>query len=461
MDLEWASPKEVKAIAKMLGSTKLSAHDAAYLTYAIDALPHSSKDILKNLQSNALSTYRSGLLDWFDHALLQRANMVHFKGLNKVLSGFVQDIPDAVLTDGVPDVSKFKADWHFLNPDRLAMAGRKVVRVVKEDSVEAGLWEELRRSTKIPLLFDRRYKVWMLPFDDWTYDNKRLLAQLGFSIDRQRRWWYVTELTPKIKSFFDIGGKDQGSKLVPPSLDVLKEWYLKKWLPKNINRFKNLFENYIREAGSNLAFNFSVNNKGKVNATLSRGISKISDAIEELRLRYIGRQGREPWLEVMNYVIKLYSTPGSNALDIIDRMNNLEHSNGMFMERFPASVKSWYLKFLNAKFAAPTVSKLAKYIRDRDIRELITFLAFEPFMVPDYTDYREVEKEGPEYPGEDWLSKGYPYAPGRKKPTRDDPEVQKDLEELRSVGASEYIVREITNAMKELEAAAQCRRNNG
>jgi hypothetical protein len=430
LDLEYASPKEVKAIAKMLGGVKLSDHDAAYATYCINALPQSNRNLVDKLGKNALSTYRSALLSWFREALLQRANMVRVTGLNKVLSGFVKDVPKAVLTDGVPDVSKFKADWSFLNPDRLAMAGRKVAKVVKEDSIAAGLWQQVQRQTKQPLVFDRTYKLWVVPYSDWTYENKRMLVNLGFRVDRQQRWWYIRELTPRIKQVFDVGATAPSTSMTAPSLDELNQWYLKQWLPKNINRFKNLFENYIRDAGSTLTFDFSVSGNGVVNAKLTRGVRSLAKAIEELRLRYIGRQGREPWLEVMDYVIKLSKTRGDAAIHVIDRMNNLEHSNGMFMERFPASVKSWYLKFLNAKFSAPRVSDLAKYIRDRDIKELIIYLADEPLLIKQNVDYRYVEKEGPEDTGEDWLAKGYPYAPGAKRPKRDDPEVQKGLEDI-------------------------------
>lgn len=469
MDLDNASLKEVYAISNMMGSENFNAHDCAYASYCFDAL-----DVVKNssiadkLQRNVLATYRKSLLGWFKDALIERSNLIQVKGLGKTLSGFVQDVPNAVLTDGTPDVSKFKEDWSFLNADRLAMAGRKVVKVVKEDSIEAGMWEEDSFSVdEPPIYFSKTYKVWNIPYSDWTYQNKRLLSKFGFRIDRRMRWWYVSELTPRLKQMFDVNGKNQNVEvMIPPTRSELNDWYLKTWLPSNVVRFKKLFEGYVRESGSTLQFNFNVNTKGKVNVGLKRGITKLSDSIEELRLRYINRQGRETWLAVMSYAIKLFHTKGQSSMGIIDKMNNLEHSNGMFMEKFPTDVKSWYLKFLNAKFSAPKVTQLAKYIKDKDLRELIIFFANDLPDLIKHPDYRLIEKEMEE--GEDWLALGYPYTPGTRKPKKTDPRVQENLKTLREKGAnilkedalpmtSERIVREITNAMRDIKVALRCK----
>lgn len=439
MDLDLATPAEVASIGQILGTENFSAHDSAYASYCLNAIDRQWKAVAEKLKNNCLSTYRSNLLSWFRYALVNRANMVHFAGLNKALSAFVRDIPEAILGSGQPQIPKFKASWAFLNADRLEQAGRKVVKVVKQDAIEAGLWktEEAVGESKPPLYYDSAKRFWYVPYSNWTYENRRLLSQMGFRLGR--RIWYVEEVTPRIKTTFDIGGHGQGTQRVPtepPTLQELDEWYYKTWLPKNINRFQNLFENYIREAGSRITMSFSVSRNGKVNVTLTRGVKKTSDAIEELRLRYLGRQGRGPWLEVMDRFLELQRTRGDNALHVIDRMNNLEHSNGMFMERFPANVQSWYLKFLNAKFSAPRVSDLAKYIKDPDLREFIIYVSGDQWKVKRYDepDYRYVEKEGPPPSDEpDWLALGYPYEKGFTKPMRDDPEVQKNLEELREL----------------------------
>jgi hypothetical protein len=54
-----------------------------------------------------------------------------------------------------------------------------------------------------------------------------------------------------------------------------------------------------------------------------------------------------------------------------------------------------------------------------------------------------VEKEGPEEEGVNWLEKGYPYAPGKKRPKEGDPMVEKGLKSLREKGASQRIVESV------------------
>ena len=436
LDLEWASPAEINSIAKLLGSSKLSQHDAAYITYCMSGLGNRA-DMASQLQRNAMSTYKSALEGWFEYALVKRANIVHFKGLNKALSKFVQDIPEAVLEDREPDIPPFREGWGFLDDKKLEAAGKRVVQAVREDAIEDGLWKSEENEVKPPLYENREENIWYVPYSRWTYENRTLLKQLGFRLGN--KIWYTPSLDSRIERVFDVGGRNQNPSRVitsEPTLGELETWYFKEWLPKNINRFKNLFENYIRKEGSTITFDFNVNRNGKVDVGMTRGVTKPSQAIEELRLRYLGRQGRESWLEVMSQFIKLKSASGDQALHIIDRMNNLEHSNGMFMEKFPPSVQSWYRKFLNAKYQAPRVSNLAKYIRDRDIREFIIYLSDDPLRVPDVTDYREIEKDGPQEEGVDWLAKGYPYAPGQKRPDRNDPDVQKGLKELREFESS-------------------------
>lgn len=440
MDLQFATPAEVTKIAEVLAADNFSPHDAAYASYCLNAIDRDWKAVTERLKDKCLSIYRSNLLKWFRYALINRANIVHFAGLNKALSRFVREMPSAILGNGKPDIPKFKASWAFLNADRLEQAGAKVVKIIKKEAMEAGLWkgEEAESEYKPPLYYDSKERFWYIPYSQWTYQNRQLLGQMGFRLGR--RIWYVEDVTPRIKSTFDIGGHGSDARRVPlepPTLRELDDWYYKTWLPKNIHRYQNLFENYIREAGSRITLSFSVNRSGKVNCALTRGVKKTSDAIEELRLRYLGRQGRGPWLEVMDRFLELQGTRGDNALHVIDRMNNLEHSNGMFMERFPSKVQSWYLKFLNAKFSSPRVTDLAKYINDSDLREFIIFVSGDKWKVERYDepDYRDIEKEGPPEDEQepDWLALGYPYEKGFTKPMRDDPEVQKNLEELREL----------------------------
>jgi hypothetical protein len=437
LDLEYASEKEIQSIANYV-ATGVKLPDAAYASYALEALPNKGQQLTSKIFDNAVSAYRNGLLSWFSEALLDRANKVHFGGLNSVLSKYVQDFPEAVLKGKPPKVSEFKAGWGFLNEDRLEKAGLKVIKVIKEDAISEGLWGA-NKNEKSLLEFNSRYRLWIIRWSSVTSQNtsrfNNMLTKLGFMVDTANKWWYVTSLTPEIKSTFQT----EESLSTVPDLKEMKDWYFKKWLPKNIKRFSNLFENYIRDAGSTIVFNFNIQGKGNVKVNMFRGITKISDAIEELRLRYIGRQGREPWLEVMDRVLDLYSTSSNSKkiLSIIDRMNNLEHSNGMFMERFPASVKSWYLKFLNAKYHSPTSYELARYIKDSDLRELIQYLSEERrHSQQEFPEYENMKKNLQQEDGINWLEKGYPYARGQKRPKKDDPKVQEGLSLLRNRGSS-------------------------
>ena len=477
LDLDVAPMKEVMQIGRMLASSKFSPHDCAYASYCLhvmDSVKYTS--LAPGLYKNVLATYRENLLSWFKYALIERANLINIRGLKKVLTEFVRAIPDAVLLDKAPDISKFKGDWQFLNSDRLERAGLKVVKTVREDSIDAGLWEEDEFSSdEPPLYFDNRYKVWNVPYSDWTLRNKRFLSQMGFRVDRANRWWYVLELTPKIKQYFDVGGKQQNVEVqIPPTKSEMREWYFKTWLPQNIGRFQNLFENYVRSEGSTLKFNFKTNKNGKVDVTMKRGVTSVAKAIEELRVRYMGRQGREMWLEVMDKFIDLYATKGPRAMPIIDRMNNLEHSNGMFLEKFPTAVQGWYRKFLNAKYSAPTPAKLARYISDKDLSEFIIFMdqTYGSSPRPKIEDEKEYQDDpGKEVPeGPDWLKLHYPYAKGKKKPDRRDIQVQKGLDVIRDasvenpsnampISDSERIIREIRYAKKEIEAAIRWKIN--
>jgi hypothetical protein len=120
---------------------------------------------------------------------------------------------------------------------------------------------------------------------------------------------------------------------------------------------------------------------------------------------------------------------------IIDRINNLQHSNGLFMEHFPKSVQSWYEGFLNAKYSTPRADELAKSIPDKDVRELLIELARSGFRTKDWKyspppAYQHMKKELIEI-GEkvNWRAKGYPRYKDERgvQVSRFDPQVQNGL----------------------------------
>lgn len=190
---------------------------------------------------------------------------------------------------------------------------------------------------------------------------------------------------------------------------------------------------------------FSVGAGGKPEAKFDRDINTAWEAVEELRYRYTGRHGREPWLEVLDKFIQLVGERNPVRLvHIIDRVNNLQHSNGLFMEHFPSAVKRWYLPFLNAKYHAPTAEELAKFIPDRDLRDLVMGVTrrsgvarpggwdqwrFEP--PPAYHQMVKVLQDVGEKIN--WRERGYPRIKGLAQVDRFDPRVQEGLDTLKEL----------------------------
>jgi hypothetical protein len=230
----------------------------------------------------------------------------------------------------------------------------------------------------------------------------------------------------------------------------LREWYFDQWLPKNINRFTKVFSDFARNLQSSYQIIFKVSG-GNVKVDFKRNINTAWQAVEELQYRYTNRQGRGPWLEVLDWFAKLVATTNPNQLiTIIDRINGLQHSNGLFMDHFPPQIKKWYFGFLNAKFAASSTQSLIKHIKDSDLRSYLNFLISNSYGVTDPTrrlqdeqeakwgpDFRKFEKVLEHMGGPDWRKLQYPYSKGTGKPDRFDPEVQrhittfKELESMR------------------------------
>jgi hypothetical protein len=445
---------EIKKMADFMAQVNMKPKDAAYLSYVLESFGGDAKyrqipdRVIAKLYSKAVSTYRKNLFEWFSHGLIKRANVLPGTTVNRTLSAFVLDIPEAILKKRAPEVETVAASWRFLNLDLLPRAGVKVAKVVMDDAMRAGLWKADKENA-IRLVNDRSRGIWYIPknYRRWTWEHKGQLGRhYGFQWDADEGRWYTEKLNPKMKADFLIPGQSVG-RVLPPSLDELRTWYINTWLPKNIQRFDALFSNVLPPKGTKLDYTFKVQRNGNVKVVIRGGINKISDAIEELRARYINRQGRGPWLEVMDKVIELSRGGGPDkVMHIIDRANNLEHSNGMFMEHFPSSVLSWYGKFLNAKYNAPTAGVLGKYIGDSDLRDIVKVLDSRAHMIrkPKIEDggpaYHEMEKEGPDDPGPNWRKLKYPYPKGTPKHERDirkdDPRVQKGLGTLRSRGSS-------------------------
>jgi hypothetical protein len=294
LDLEMASLEEIEKIANFLAGG-LSHRDAAIASYCLNSLVDGEYGgLVWNLYKKAVAKYKDGMLSWFSEALLDRANVVNFGGLNGALTEFVKAIPDAALRGDSPKVPPFRKDWGFLNADRLTAAGRKVVSVLITDAKAAGLWKDATSGSGLgagqELQKNEATGVFFLPYSDWTKTNQNLLRGMGFKPDWISAKWFLGRMTPEVEGFFS----KEPTKAVRPSQEEFSGWYFKSWLPKNIARFNNLFENYVRDAGSTIKFSFNMTDRGDVKVEMNRGVTRLSQAVEELRLRYLGRNGREP-----------------------------------------------------------------------------------------------------------------------------------------------------------------------
>jgi hypothetical protein len=142
-------------------------------------------------------------------------------------------------------------------------------------------------------------------------------------------------------------------------------------------------------------------------------------------------------LEVLDRYIDLTkTTTPDKVISLIDRMNNLQHSNGLFMEHFPKDVQGWYGRFLDRKYSVRDVYTLAGFIRDSDLRDTIQF-----YDVANKPTFRTKNQGPPSIPiekknlpeGTNWRQKGYPREPGFKQPKRKSPNVQRDLGNLKDI----------------------------
>lgn len=446
LDLEYASPKEIASIIRIIesevSSGSLADSDICYAAYAANAVQDPKP--LKGVWTKALEKYRELLLQWFSYALMNRAKLpgtsATIKEVGKELTKFVKELPDAILSGNPPTINLPQKASQFLDLSRLKDISQKITRtLIQETAGKPGLWKlEAKKHGDVPVKYYRQWKLWYIPASThsrWAYQHREDLKRYGFKFNPTLSQWVIESRVPppKVIEDFDVEGY-QGDLTQPPSKEELKDWFFKKWLPENTNRFEKAFD-YIANPESFKRPVFQVKRGGNVEVKLKMSVKNVWDAIEILRTRYLGRSGRDPWLEVIDEFIKLHHTtgPASKLSLIIDRMNNLEHSNGMFMELFPGSVKSWYGKFLNAKYHSPTASDLARYMKDPDLRELIRWFDQRQVKRELPPAYEEMEKATPPgaLPPKYWRERGYPYKPGESPRQRFDPEVQRGIPQSR------------------------------
>lgn len=437
------SDEDLKGMADFLASQVGSMDDesVAFASYVCEGIPGERQKIIDTLFPKLLLSYRKRLIEWFEFALLKRANLGGGgKGIQRMedgLAAFIEAIPDLIASRKSFSLSDFVPDNEYLNPDMMDKVAQRVVKGVMEDAMKAGVFGTMRVARALPLSVTQdRSGLWFIPPAQKTYAYRDDLNRLGFKWNRDERRWEVPTLTPAIQRDLQI------QPLFTVNPEALKDWFFNTWYPSNADRITKVFTDYARDKQTSYKLFFKVGAGGKPEVKFSRDISTAWEAVEELRYRYIGRQGRQPWLEVLDMFVELVRVTSTAQLPrIIDRINNLQHSNGLFMEHFPSSVKSWYGEFLNAKYNAPKPDDLAKFIPDRDLRGLLISVArtgYRPYgwasMAP--PAYHLMKKELADVGNQvNWREKNYPRFKGEKgaQPDRFDPIVQRGLDVLKKL----------------------------
>jgi len=440
------SEAELADLAKFLegAAGSFSAEDVAYATYVGLAVPGEKQHLIRRLLPKLLLIYRKNLIEWFEVALVRRANVggggVGIKAVSEGLASFVEKIPNALTNNKAPKIGDFMAENEYFLSERLDPVALKIFLVVKADAQNAGVLGQGKTAANmgLSLQHDPNSNRWYIPTTESTYPVKETLkTNYGFKWNPAERRWEVPSLSTNLTQDFTV----QPQEALVEDAPSVREWFFTTWLPANIDRFTKVFSEYAKSAQSSYKMLFSVSGE-KVDVKFTRQISTAWEAVEELRYRYTNRHGRESWLEVMDRFVDLTQTTSPSKLPlIIDRINNLQHSNGLFMEHFPADVKSWYGKFLNAKYSTPTADELAKFIHDQELRDLLMDLSNRSahakpqdwrFAPP--PAYGEMVKDMAEMgDAVNWRKRQYPKYKGFIQIDRFDPAVQRGMDTLRDL----------------------------
>jgi hypothetical protein len=473
LDAQGLSDEELSNLASFLSSQvdSMDPESITYGAYVAASIPGNRQEVLGTLPARLLLAYRKYLVGWFEYALMRRARVGRsgrvMKRIETGLAEFVMQIPDALASNTTIQVSDFVPRNDYLLPERINVVGDKILRTVRSEAAQAGVLVggDVPRaptggggSIPLELVRDDRSGVWYIPAGAPTYEYRNKLRSLGFRWNPDDKVWSVNRLTDQVNAAFGMVPKPSAA---PSSLT---EWF-QEWLRQNIGRFTKVFTDYARNQQSSYAFVFSVDGSGKVKVTFKRDVNTPAKAVAEIRYRYTGRQGRGPWLEVLDRFIDLVSARSADqVLRLIDRINNLQHSNGLFMEHFPTDVQSWYMPFLNAKYHTPTADELAKQIPDRDLRGLLIEVARHgrrpaDWMYSPSPAYHLMRKELEEVSGTNWRKEGYPFAPGKSQVNRFAPEVQARLDVLEALDTQRenILSTEVTTPVQEERIIEQAR----
>lgn len=434
IDFTDVTPEELRKLVALVTSDVSSMKDdeVAYGSYAIDALRDGSD--VKNLRQALWLEYRKRLLAWFTYAIQSRASVggggTGLKRLKDGVAAYIEDLPTQLVRGYKPMSAYIRGNITDVVDDaKLDAASVKVYKTLLSEATGSGL--KMARGD-LSVVWDAPHKVWFIPPTPATFPLKDNLSRSGFRWNPDLHRWESPRLTPAMKRWVTPETPGQPT-LTKATVEDVSNWFFGTWLPKNIHRFATVFNAYIKSDETSYKFEFKVQGRG-VTVEVDRDLKGPRDAVEELRYRYLGRQGRGPWLEVLDRYIDLTKTTNVNdVVLLIDRMNNLQHSNGLFMEHFPSSVKSWYKSFLDRKYSARDAYTLAGFIHDSDLRDIIRY--YDQPSTPTFRDHGQGApaipiEEKKHQPGINWRERGYPREKGYKQPSRQSPEVQRGLSGL-------------------------------
>jgi len=352
----------------------------AYL-YDVFANQFSNFPSVKAFRDELAVEYARRFAGWLGYAFENRANRTTktppMKDLEDAIEEWVEDIPNMLTGQDKPlSKSLSAATAKYLNLSKIDKIGDRILREVHTEWKKDG--EGVRNASAdlrdMDISFDPARKLYVIPkVSEPGLEAK--LRDLGFKFEGDS--WTTRILEPlALKMFPSI-------KLMPsapkpkPSRGIVPEgkphteahnWFFYRWLPSNLHRFSKIFTDFGRVEGVEFVFKFTLQGDD-VSVNFEKDVGGQDIASEVVRDRYKKDKSRAPWIEALDIREDLKRAGGSNAMKVVDRANDLQHSHGSMIEHFPPDVRQWYPPFLDFKYSA-SVMQMLKAIKDSDLREI-------------------------------------------------------------------------------------------
>jgi hypothetical protein len=354
-------------------STVRSSRDVATAAYAYWWLAEESGDRRVKAFAEGMATeYASRFADWLGHVFLVRANLTRtskaMRELEEGIEAWTEFIPAMLetnrpvdLEDYVPaEVSKY-IDMSVMNK-----IGGSIFRKVQQEYSKAGT-RQASDLDDLPVDFNPRTRRYEIPKRNLRMPDKAKLEDVGFDFDGVV--WHIDHLDSEVlKELPQLAKLERGAKK-PLPLKPPREWFFEDYLPRNLDRFTKIFNEYGRVKNVPYEFQFMLAGGKEVNVKFTRNIKTIAEAIAELQARYGKGGDREGWMQAIDSYLDLKKSRGGSAFQAVDRANDLQHSHGSMIEHFPDGVSKWYPAFLDFKYSADPVH-LIQALRDQDLREI-------------------------------------------------------------------------------------------